>query len=325
MYQDPETQAFLEWLAGAELPPLIAYPPAEGRRQFDLRSKKADILPSEVGACKDIAIPGPGGELPLRLYWPPGGDHSQSPVLVFFHGGGFVFGGLESYDNLCRALCRGAQCLVVSVDYRLAPEHRYPAAVEDSCAAMDWVTQNIAVHGGDPSRIAVAGDSAGGTLAAFVAQQRNKYKLVHQVLIYPCLDQGGNELAQLYPSRETYAQMFPVERETIDWFTRQYFGPGAAATEPRAAPIRERNLTGLPPALVITAGLDPLRDEGKHYADSLKDSGVPIHYHCFEGTLHGFISMGGVLSLAHQALHMISSTLRQAFTDAQQSKASTPS
>lgn len=322
MRPDTETQALLDWVAAANLPPLTAYTPAEARRQFKLRSEKADIPPPAVGACKELLIPGPGGALAVRLYWPPGSEAVPLPVLVFFHGGGFVLGDLDSHDSLCRSLCLGAHCLVVSVDYRLAPEHRYPAAVEDAIAAVSWVMSNIKCHGGDPERVAVAGDSAGATLAAVVAQQRDTFRLICQVLIYPCLDQGGEELAKRYPSRERYREVFPVTSDTIRWFSHHYFGHEDTLLDSLAAPIQNRDLSGLPPALILTAGLDPLVDEARCYAEQLQQAGIPVQYRCYEGTIHGFLSMGGVIPAAHVALREISAVLLRAFDTARDAEAS---
>lgn len=315
MHPDADTQALLDWVVAAELPPLTSYPPDEARRQFSRRSEKADIPPPVVGACQDRRIPGPGGEIPIRLYWPPG-DDARLPVLVFFHGGGFVLGDLDSHDSLCRSLCLGAHCLVVSVDYRLAPEHRYPAAVEDAIAAVAWVASEINHHGGDPERMAVAGDSAGGTLAAVVAQQCKGINLKGQVLLYPCLDQGGDELVSRYPSRARYREVFPVPSATMQWFSRHYFGHENPLNDPRAAPIQTRDLSGLPAALILTAGIDPLVDEAQRYAMRLQQAGIDVQYRCFEQTIHGFIGMGGVIPAAHAALQEVAVWLVSVFGNA---------
>jgi acetyl esterase len=213
------------------------------------------------------------------------------------HGGGCVIGDLESHDIFCRALCHDTGATVFSLDYRLAPEHPFPAAVEDTVAALRWLSHEAPSLGVDPKRIAVAGDSAGAGLAA-VALHETKGQLAApvraQALIYPALDLRGR-----LPSRKELAEQFPIPREMIEWFFNHYFGTAWPIADPRAIPALYENYSGLPPALIITAGFDPLRDEGADYAETLRAAGVPVEYQCLEGTIHGFMNMGRVLRGAH--------------------------
>src|SRR5262245_53684895 len=225
-----------------------------------------------------------------------GGDEARAAIL-FMHGGGCVIGDLETHDIFCRALCHDTGATVFALDYRLAPEHPFPAAVEDSVAALTWLSREAASLGIDPERIALVGDSAGGGLAA-VALHETKSSLPvpprAQVLIYPALDLRGR-----LPSRTTLAQHFPIPRDMIDWFFDHYFGTAWPFTDPRAIPALYEDYTGLPPALILTAGYDPLRDEGAEYAQALCRANVPVDYECYEGTVHGFMNMGRVLRHAH--------------------------
>jgi acetyl esterase len=213
------------------------------------------------------------------------------------HGGGCVIGDLETHDVFCRTLCHDTRATVLSLGYRLAPEHPFPAAVEDTVAALTRLSDEAQALGLDPARIAVAGDSAGGGLAA-VALHETKGKLAApvrgQVLIYPALDLRGR-----LPSRKDLAGQFPIPRDMIEWFFDHYFGNARPFTDPRAIPSLYKDYTGLPPALVITAGYDPLRDEGAEYAETLAAAGVPVDYECCEGTIHGFMNMGRLLRSAH--------------------------
>jgi acetyl esterase len=223
-------------------------------------------------------------------------------AILFIHGGGCVLGDVETHDVLCRTLCHDTGASVFSLDYRLAPEHPFPAAVEDSVAALAWLSREATTFGVDPVRIAIAGDSAGAGLTA-VALHETKGKLAApirgQVLIYPALDLRGR-----LPSRKELADQFPIPRDMIDWFFDHYFGLAWPLTDPRAIPALYEDYTGLPPALILTAGHDPLRDEGAEYADRLARAGVPVDYECCRGTIHGFMNMGRVLRRAHAHARM---------------------
>ncbi len=310
---DPPTRALLEWVNDADAPPLHGMSAPEARLVFDERRERVDLAPVPVARCVDSTIAAPGRNIPIRIY-DPRGDTPQRPappVLVWFHGGGFVIGGLDSHDALCRRLANRADCMVIAVDYRLAPEHPYPAAAEDAVAALDWIAANAATLGGDAARIAVAGDSAGGNLAAIAAhhaRDRGAPALRAQILVYPALDPVGD-----YESVSAFADVFPIDKATMAWFYNHYYGRGAVPDEPWAAPGLVENLSGLAPATILTAGLDPLRDEARAYADRLQAAGVPIEYYCYEGTIHGFAGMGKVLLHAEQAIERMGKALAAAF------------
>jgi acetyl esterase len=233
----------------------------------------------------------------LRKYASAKGRREARAAILFMHGGGCVLGDIGTHDIFCRALCHDTGATVFSLDYRLAPEHPFPAAVEDTVAALQWLSREGEAMGLDASRIAVAGDSAGAGLAA-VALHETKGVLAApvraQALIYPALDLRGR-----LPSRKALAEQFPIPREMIGWFFDHYFGTAWPFTDPRAIPSLYEDYSGLPPALIVTAGHDPLRDEGQEYAMRLSASGVPVDYDCREGTIHGFMNMGRVLRAAH--------------------------
>ena len=307
---DDATRALLEWVAEADLPPLHGMGAQEARRAFDERRERVDLDPVPVARVEDRVLEAPGRAIPIRVYEPRRGGGAR-PLLVYFHGGGFVIGNLDSHDSLCRRLTEGAGCVTVSVDYRLAPEHRFPAAAEDAAAALERVAEKAAALGGDGGRIAVAGDSAGGTLAAVAAQHardRGAPGLRAQVLVYPAVDPVGR-----HESTVAFADIFPIDKPMMDWFYRHYFGDGPPPDDPRAAPGRVADLSGLAPATVLTAGLDPLCDEGAAYARRLRDAGVPVDYECYEGTVHGFLGMGKALPHAERAIERVCAALRAAF------------
>ncbi|MEZ5843596.1 MAG: alpha/beta hydrolase [Hyphomicrobiaceae bacterium] len=301
---DPATRLVLAAVAATKPPPTHTLTPAEARAAMLNAGKVADMAPPAVARVGDRTIPGPGGgKLKVRIYDPREANGPSLPVLAYFHGGGFVIGDLDTHDTICRALCRASGAIVMAVDYRLAPEHRYPAAVDDACAAVAWLEANAAEIGGDPSRLAVGGDSAGATLAAVAAQDaraRGTSALKAQLLFYPVTDIGGD-----YPSREEQKATPPIPRETLSWFWEQYFGPGAGEDvrlDPRASPIRATSLAGLPPTFLLTAGLDPLRDEGLAYASRLAADNVETCYVSATGTIHGFLRMGKLIPATHDAL-----------------------
>jgi acetyl esterase len=282
--------------------------PAEAREA--IRARTAALGPFEdVAAVADHRVPVAGGEITVRLYAPEGpGPH---PVLVYYHGGGWVIGDLYTHDGVCRSLANAARCAVASVDYRLAPESKYPVPVEDSYTALRWVVANAARLGVDPRRVAVGGDSAGGNLAtvvALLARERGGPALVHQLLIYPVTDHGFET-----PSYVENATGYVLTREGMRWFWNHYLAREAQGREAHASPLRAPSLAGLPPALVITAEHDPLRDEGEAYAGRLRDAGVPVTLTRYTGMFHGFVRMARILDKARTALDEIAGSLQKAF------------
>jgi acetyl esterase len=237
----------------------------------------------------DLTIPGPAGELRVRHYRPP--DAPAAPLLVFFHGGAFVVGDIESHDGLCRAICRDAAIHVLSVDYRLAPEHKAPAAADDCVAAYRWALEHVGELGADPSRVGIGGDSAGGNLAALVALRSRDEGIRQpavQVLMYPVLDLGAQTR-----SRALFGERFFLSRRDSDFFVRELYlgGSDLAADDPRVSPLKAGDLSGLAPALILTAGFDPLRDEGNEYAAALRSVGVTVDHRQFGALTHGFASL----------------------------------
>jgi acetyl esterase len=248
-----------------------------------------------VGDVQDRTIPGPDGEIPIRIYRPAGDDRPR-PGVVYFHGGGWVICGLDSHDGGCRRLTNAVDAVVVSVDYRLAPEHRYPAAADDTYAASQWVADHATELGIDPGRLAVAGDSAGGNLAAVVAQMardRGGPALAFQLLVYPVIDVSAAR--NDYPSKHDNAVGYFLTTNQMEWYRDQYLGDPAHGDEPYVSPIRAQSLAGLPPACIITAEMDPLRDEGEAYAAALEAAGVPVTMYRAPGMFHGFFNMDAVL------------------------------
>jgi len=266
--------------------------------------------PTPVGRVEDRRIPGPAGEIPVRIYTPEGSG--PFPLVAFFHGGGFVLCSLETHDELCRSMCRDAGAVVVSVDYRLAPEARYPAAADDCYAATAWCAAHAPELGADPARLAVAGDSAGGNLAAVTALRARDLgapAIRHQVLIYPATHCEFDT-----PSYRENAQGYFLTADAMRWFWSHYLENPAQAREPYACPAHAANLKGLPPATVITAEYDPLRDEGEDYAARLRADGVPVVMKRYDGMIHGFVSMGDVFDDGRAAQRLIAEQLRAAFT-----------
>jgi acetyl esterase len=263
-----------------------------------------------VARVEDRNVPGPAGEIPVRFYAP--GHHAALPLLVYFHGGGFVVCDLDTHDSICRLLANEVGCAVLSVDYRLAPESKFPAAAEDCYAATRWAFANAADLGCDPARIAVAGDSAGGNLAAVVAQLariRGGPRLSHQLLIYPVTDHAFDTA-----SYRDNAEGYFLTRDMMRWFWGHYLVRPEDGDDPLASPLRAKDLTGLAAATVITAEYDPLRDEGEAYAARLAAAGVPTELRRYDGMFHGFFAMTEVLDAAKQSVTFAASRLRGAFT-----------
>jgi acetyl esterase len=302
---DPQIQLILKVLEKATPGPWSALG-AEGARDEVRRTAMVNALPiPQVRAVADLSVPGPAGPIPARRYDAPGVADGPQPALVFFHGGGFVFGDLDTHDELCRMLCVHAGVTVVAIDYRLAPEAPFPAAVDDCLAAFAWVHANAASLGIDPARIAVGGDSAGGNLSAVVCQQTlaaGDAVPAFQLLIYPATDRERRTR-----SAELFSQGFFLIDEDMEWFLGAY---APALDDVRAAPLLSPDLTGLPPAYVTTAGFDPLRDEGEAYAARLAESGVPVALRRHDGLVHGFANMVAVSRTSRDAVVEMAGALR---------------
>ena len=285
--------------------------PSEARLVALERRAQLNMAPEPVRNVEQVEIAGDGGPIPLRIYQPATSERQgPHPVLVHFHGGGFTLCSSESHDPQNRYWANHAQCVVVSVDYRLAPEAKFPAAVEDCYAATQWVAGHAGEIDGDASRIAVGGESAGGNLAAVVAllARESGPALAFQVLAVPVVD-----FRFAAPSYSTYAAGYGLERSGLEYFRGQYLNGEEEYDDPRASPLRARSLAGLPPALVITAGFDPMRDDGRAYADRLALAGVPIQYVCIEGMPHPFVGWGAKSTATVAYMSLIANTLRRAF------------
>ena len=310
---DPQARELLERVAHSKVPALPTLTPMEARRLYRETSKRLQPPPPEVSEVLNTAFDGPGGKVRVRLYRPAGARAGALlPVSLFFHGGGWTFGDLDTHDVACRTLANFGRFAVASIDYRLGPEHKFPAAVDDAFAALRWILAQATALGIDQHCIAVTGDSAGGNLAAAVALLARDagIALTMQALVYPALD-----LRASMPSHFEFAQGYLLEREAIQWTRGNYLNDQADAHDPRASPLLAANHRGLAQAFIVTAGFDPLLDEGAAYADKLSSAGVPVIYECFEGMVHGFITMGGVLAAAGHALYRVGHGLSQAFQD----------
>ena len=309
----PQARALLDFIESRGIPPTHTLSPADARNFYRERRSITQPAPPGVALVRDLKAAGPQGTIALRLYRPAGSDTAAVlPVLVYFHGGGWVIGDLETHDTLCRELANGSGCAVVAVDYRLAPEHAFPAAVDDALAATHWVHAHSAELQLDPSRLAVGGDSAGGNLAAVVAiaaRDSGNLPIAFQLLIYPATDQQGTA-----PSHTANGSGYLLTRDTIQYFVGHYLPEPEMLRDWRASPLLHTNHAGLPPALVLTAGYDPLRDEGAAYAERLTNAGNRASYVCFERQIHGFITMGRVLDEAHTAVALCAAELKRALS-----------
>jgi acetyl esterase/lipase len=304
---DPIARLLLDQIAASSIPSLEVLPVAQARAVFEAMSR-SPLEKLALARVEDRRIPGAGGEIPVRIYTPEG--EGPLPILAFFHGGGWVIGSLDTHDAICRTLARAASAIVVAVEYRLAPEHPFPAAVEDSHAALRWIADNAATFGGDPTRLAVGGDSAGGNLSAVVAvlaRDRGGPKLVHQLLIYPATDLRG-ESASIQENAEGYF----LTRPMMTWFGNHYLTATDQVLLPHASPLLTPDLAGLPPATVITAEFDPLRDEGEAYAARLREAGIPVESARYDGMIHGFITIP-MFHQAGEAIDLAVAGLRRSF------------
>ena len=311
MPMHPQVQELVEKLAASDLKAIQDMTPEQARAQSLAMAQAREETPKPMARVDDRVVPTPDYDVPVRIYWPNAvGDNA--PCMVFYHGGGHVFGDLDSHDNVCRNLAAAVPCVVVAVHYRLAPEHKFPAAAEDAYAALCWTADNATELGIDTARIALLGDSAGGNLVAvatLMAREAGGPEICFQVPVYPVTDYGCDT-----SSYEKYATGYGMlEAESMRWFRNHYLRDEADRTDWRAAPLQAADLSGLPPACVILAECDVLHDEGAAYADALAAAGVPVELREFEGMIHGFFNMTPVLDGAIEAQAYAASVLRKAF------------
>jgi acetyl esterase len=310
MKLDPQAAQVLEWVHKAGMPDYADMSPVEARALFEKSAPTLDATPEALFRVEDRKIPGPGGDILLRIYTPEE-SAAPLPVMVWTHGGGFVIGSVDSYDGVCRAMCKQSGVIVVSVNYRLAPEHPHPAAVDDCFAALQWVAANAASFGGDASRLAIAGDSAGGNLAAvctILARDRGGPELKRQILVYPATAPGCES-----ESHHLFGVGHLLTRRMILYFFGMHSGGQVHTNDFRYAPLITPDLSGLAPALVIVAGFDPLRDEGIAYANRLKEAGNPVDLLAFDGMVHGFFSLSGYIDAGKIAIGEVVKSLRTGF------------
>jgi acetyl esterase len=312
----PQTRELLDKIERSGAIPIFRLPPSEARQVYRDYRFATQPAPPAVESVEDLSAHQDGLTIPLRLYRPHGMPRTGAlPALVFFHGGGFVIGDLDSHDVLCRQLSNASGCAIVAVDYRLAPESRFPAAFEDCKAATQWVHQNSASLGIDSARIAVGGDSAGANLAAVVsiaARDAGATQIRFQLLIYP-----QTEMRSAALSHQTNGQGYALTREAVEYFHDQYIDDPSHDKDWRASPLLCKTLGDLPPSLVLTAGYDPLRDEALAYAQQLSLAGNRVTHICFERQIHGFITMGKVIDEANAAVAICASELKRALSPAE--------
>jgi acetyl esterase len=307
----PDVQGLLEQFEAQGVPPFDQMSVSQAR---DVAMAFRDLQgePEEIGEVRDMVVPGPDGNLPVRIYHPSPG--TPLPLLVYYHGGGWVIGNIEVVDKPARALANASQCVVAAMQYRMAPETKFPGQAEDCYAATKWLSEHAAEIGGDAGRLTVAGDSAGGNLAAVVAlmaRDRGGPQIAYQLLIYPVTAPArGSEFASYRDNADGYL----LTRGGMEWFWDHYLRSPDDANNPYASPLKASDLSGLPPALVITAEFDPLRDEGAAYADRLREAGVPVKASRYDGVIHGFFWMGGVVADGRAVLAEMSEELRKQFT-----------
>ncbi|HXN85986.1 MAG TPA: alpha/beta hydrolase [Candidatus Binataceae bacterium] len=305
---DPQAELLLKQLAASPAPALNTLSPANARAATAAMFKVAPSSEEPVHKVENRNIPGPAGQIPVRIYTPAGAG--PFPILMFIHGGGFVICDLDSHDAACRSLTNQANCVTVSIDYRLAPEHKFPAAVEDCYAAANWVSEHAKELNGDPKRLAVGGDSAGGNLSAVIsmmARDSGKPKICFQLLVYPATDAHRNTA-----SHRNFTNYF-LTKEMIDYFMGHYLRGKEDLDDPRMSIALAKNFKGLPPAHIITAEFDPLRDEGEAYAETLRANGVAATVTRYPGMIHGFFTMANVLEQGKQAVAEAGRALKKAF------------
>jgi len=310
---DSQTQEILARLAVEGGPPVYELSPEQARASRNPFFAALGGSPPTVSRVEDRSIPGVAGEIPVRIYTPEGEIDKTAayPVLIYFHGGGWLLGNLHTHDSLCRSFANASGCIVVSVDYRLAPENPFPAAVEDAYGAVCWVRENACHFQGDASCLAVGGDSAGGNLAAvccLMARDQKGPRLSHQLLLYPVLDLSSFHT----PSYHEHATGYLLTAESMAYYRDQYLGNEKDRRNPYASPLLADDLSGLPSATIVAAALDVLTDEGKAYADRLNAAGVPTDYLCYDGMIHPFLNFLGVVDRSRAVVLEIGRLLRKA-------------
>ena len=307
---DPDAAAIFQAFQDAGRPAYETLPPSEAREYYRAARPIVNPDPPALESSKPLSISAPHGAIPARIYTPKAlrKNNGLAPCLVFFHGGGWVIGDLDTHDVVCQKLAHEGELIVISVDYRLAPEHKFPAAADDAITATKWVADNARQFGIDAAHLLVGGDSAGGNLAAVVAlaaRDGDGLKLAGQVLVYPATD-----FAMKHPSHSEPETSILLTHSVIKWFCNHYLNSAADIENWKASPARAKTLAGLPPAYVLTAGADPLRDEGAEYAARLKEAGVPVTYRHFPGQFHGFFTMGKLLQQANVAVTEIAGWMK---------------
>jgi acetyl esterase len=308
MQLDTHVRNLLDMFANSGQPKIWELPPADARNMALALTQMVEAK-EPIGKIENGSLPGAGGALPFRMYASASIGAEPPACIVYFHGGAWIFGNLDTHDCMCRMLANASGCRVISIDYRLAPEHKFPAGVEDAFAATKWVAAKASDIGVDPAHIVVAGDSAGGNLAAVVCQQAKTEgpKIALQVLFCPVVDIGAET-----QSRLDFAEGYFLERPLMTWAGGHYLPSGVDLTDPRLSPLRATDLSGLPPTHIHTAGYDPLRDEAKDYADALERAGVKVRYTCHEHMIHHFYAMAGAIPYAKMALEAAGAEIRAA-------------
>jgi acetyl esterase len=306
---DPNVRLLLEAIAAQGDPPLETLPPAEARKLAAESLKPVGGVPAPLRSIENLEIPGSEGRIPIRVYTPD--TPAPRPAMVYFHGGGWVVCDLDTHDVVCSTIAHRSGAVVVAVDYRLAPEHKFPAAVVDCYAATVWVASNAERFGIDPDRIAVGGDSAGGNLGTVVclkSRDENGPAIALQVMVYPVTDLSSFDT----PSYREFADGYQLTKSEMEWFRDQYLSSPADARHPHASPLLAPDLRGLPPALIITAECDPLRDEGEAYAKRLEEAGIAVTCTRYAGMIHPFFSLSGAIPQAFDAIQQVAGAVNSA-------------
>jgi acetyl esterase len=308
----PQIVKAIEAMERAQLKPIESLSPVAARAQMELTAQARKAEPLPVARVEDRTMPGPAGAIPLRLYWPEEAAAGAVPAIAFYHGGGHVIGSLDTHDLIARNLCNLAGALISSVDYRMGPEHKFPAAAEDAVAALEWLRANAAILGADAQRLGVCGDSAGANLAAVVAlmaRDKGGPALRLQALVYPVAD-----YRQTTRSYATFANGYgPLTRGAMEWFRTHYLRSAADAEDWRASPLLAPSLAGVAPAVIVAAECDVLHDETEAFAEALRRAGVAVEYREYPGMIHAFFGMTPVVDDAAAAQQAVGASFRRAF------------